>query len=67
MVKAVWVSFGDENMPPELRQRYARKVRELVSLYVHALAGPFAIYCQTLFNAHRQAFWDADGLEEWKK
>jgi hypothetical protein len=55
MTKAVWKSFGDDNIPDELRQRFHRKCRELIDIYRGDLPGPFSI-AQSKFNAHRQAF-----------
>jgi hypothetical protein len=65
MTKAVWKSFGDDNIPDELRQRLHHKCRELIDIYRCDLPGPFAIWCQSKFNAHRQAFWDVEALRPW--
>jgi hypothetical protein len=65
MTRAIWKSFGDENMPNELRQRFHRKCRELIDIYRGGLTGPFAIWCQKQFNHHREAFWDGEALKPW--
>ncbi len=53
MCKAIWLSFGQGNIPEELSQRFARKVRETIWMYHAGIDGPFAAYCQKKFKNHR--------------
>ena len=66
MVKAVWQACGQNNISPDLCRRFARKVREMISLYAHGTSGPFAIWCQKKMNGHRVSFFNANALQQWK-
>jgi len=66
MVKAVWQACGENNISPDLSRRFARKVREMISLYAHGTTGPFAIWCQKKMNGHRVSFFNATALQQWK-
>jgi hypothetical protein len=35
-------------------------------MYITGLDGPFANYCQRLFNQHRLPFYDANSLAKWE-
>ena len=65
MCKAIWLSFGQGNIPEELAQRFARKVRETIGMYHAGIDGPFAAYCQKKFKYHRLPFFDAASLAQW--
>ena len=66
MCKAIWLSFGQGNIPEELSQRFARKVRETIGMYHAGIDGPFAAYCQKKFKNHRLPFFDAASLAQWR-
>ena len=65
MVKALWWSYGEGNLPLGLLRSFTRKVRELVHLYQHDLQGPFAVYCQSKIRTRRLPFIDPAQLKAW--
>ena len=66
MCQGIWLSFGQGNIPHDLCQRFARKIREIIRMYEAGIDGPFATYCQRLFNQHRLPFHDAASLAKWE-
>ena len=46
MCQGIWLSFGQGNIPYDLCQRFARKIREIIRMCKAGIDGPFATCCQ---------------------